>query len=453
MAHVPVPASVGTGVAIVPLTVVGQHTSLAPALVGVHPAATAADVCAASQSSLRGFPAWPAHSESVSDPAFCWHATVVSPPVGVPNTVVGQQTSDEPSRFATQPTFNAAACSSSPLQSSMRGFPALPAQSLSVSDPGSCSHASFGELDEEPEEQPENATTRAASAKAFMTALPQDQLAASVKSDNCGAPGFPVGPRSSIVAGMGRLEGKIAIITGGASGIGRASAKRFVEEGARVVVTDRNDVDGPKVAEALGEPHLFRLLDVTDEKAWASVVDETVNLFGRLDVLVNGAGTGVLSDIEHTTLEQWRFVNAVNSEGVFLGCRAAIGAMKAHGGSIINVSSVAGLVGDPNMAAYCASKGAVRMLTKSVALHAARRGYAIRCNSVHPSFIDTAMVGAMIDMAQDRDKARKMLENAAPLGRMGQPEEVAHLLVYLASDESKFVTGAELVIDGGLTAR
>jgi 3(or 17)beta-hydroxysteroid dehydrogenase len=253
---------------------------------------------------------------------------------------------------------------------------------------------------------------------------------------------------------MGRVDGKIAIVTGAASGIGRACARRLAREGATVVLTDRNTADGEAAAAELGAPHVFRALDVTDEAAWPRVVDDTVRTFGRLDILVNSAGVGVMNDIERTTLDEWRFVHAVNSEGVFLGCRAAIGAMKTTGGgSIINVSSVAGIVADPDMAAYCASKGAVRLLTKSVALHAARAGYAIRCNSVHPAFIATPMVDAMVAAAPERRLSHDKLARAIPLGRIGEPDDVAHLVIYLASDESRFITGAELVVDGGLTAR
>lgn len=252
----------------------------------------------------------------------------------------------------------------------------------------------------------------------------------------------------------GRVEGKIALVTGAASGIGRACARRLAIEGAQVVLTDRKLADGAAAADELGAPHVFRALDVTDPAAWASAVDETVRAFGRLDVLVNAAGVGVMHDIERTTLEEWRLVHAVNSEGTFLGCQAAIRAMKATGGgSIINVSSVAGIVADADLAAYCASKGAVRLLTKSVALHTARAGYGIRCNSVHPAFIDTPMVDAMLTAVADRGLSRAKLARAIPLGRIGEVDDVAHLVVYLASDESKFVTGAELVIDGGLSAR
>lgn len=255
------------------------------------------------------------------------------------------------------------------------------------------------------------------------------------------------------MARMGRVAGKIAIVTGAASGIGQACARRLASEGATVVLTDRNAEAGEATAVALGAPHTFRALEVTDAAAWTRVVEDTVHAHGRLDVLVNAAGVAVMNDIESATLEEWRFVHAVNSEGTFLGCRAAVRAMKATGGgSIINVSSVAGLVADPDMVAYCSSKGAVRLLTKSVALHAARAGYNIRCNSIHPAFIDTPMIDAVL-APSGGTRTRAKLERAVPLGRLGEVDDIAHLVIYLASDESKFVTGAELVVDGGLTAR
>ena len=249
---------------------------------------------------------------------------------------------------------------------------------------------------------------------------------------------------------MGRVENKVAIVTGAASGIGKGCARRLVAEGARVVCTDK-DERGAQVAAELGAT--FRMLDVTDEAGWQRVVDDTVRELGRLEILVNAAGVAVRGDIERTTLDEWRFVNQVNAEGTFLGCRAALAAMKATGGSIVNISSVAGLVADADAPAYCASKGAVRLLTKSVALHAARRGYDVRCNSVHPSFIDTPMVDGVVAASRDATKMRALVEKAAPLGRIGEVDDVAHAVLYLASDESKFVTGSELVVDGGLTAR
>lgn len=251
-----------------------------------------------------------------------------------------------------------------------------------------------------------------------------------------------------------RVKGKVIIVTGAASGIGLATAKLLHAEGASVVLTDRNREGGEQAAAALGERALFLHQDVTSEARWIEVVDATLAAFGRLDGLVNNAGVGVQKSVEDTTLEEWRFVQAVNVEGVFLGCKHAIGAMrKSGGGSIVNVSSVAGMVGAADLAAYCASKGAVRLLTKSVALHCAQRGDAIRCNSIHPSFLETAMVQRMIDGAQDAERARQMLARASPLGHMGKPEDAGWMILYLLSDESRFVTGAELLVDGGTTAR
>ncbi|MBK7076848.1 MAG: glucose 1-dehydrogenase [Myxococcales bacterium] len=255
------------------------------------------------------------------------------------------------------------------------------------------------------------------------------------------------------MSSTGRVAGKIALITGGASGIGRAAAQRLAAEGATVIVTDRDGPGAAAVAAALGAPHAAATLDVTDEAAWAAVVADAVARHGRLDVLVNSAGIGRHGDIESTTLADFRLMYRVNVEGTFLGCRAAVGAMKAHGGAIINLSSVAGLIGVPDLAGYCASKGAVRLLTKSVALHCAKQGYRIRCNSLHPSFIDTPMVDAMAAALGDPAAAKAQLGRAAPLGRLGHVDDVTAAILYLASDEGAFVTGAELAIDGGLTAR
>jgi 3(or 17)beta-hydroxysteroid dehydrogenase len=251
---------------------------------------------------------------------------------------------------------------------------------------------------------------------------------------------------------MGRVEGKIAIVTGAASGIGLATARLLAREGAQVVLTDVNATAGAAAAAALGAR--FRALDVRKPEEWTAVVDGVVAELGRLDVLINNAGVGVMADIERATLAEWRFVHAVNTEGVFLGCQNAVRVMKrSGGGSIVNVSSIAGIVAAHNLPAYCSSKAGVRLLTKSVALHCAREGYKIRCNSVHPSFIATPMVDAMVQHAQHGDKMREQLENAAPLGHLGEPDDVAYMILYLASDESKFVTAAELIVDGGTTAR
>lgn len=251
-------------------------------------------------------------------------------------------------------------------------------------------------------------------------------------------------------AKAGRLAGKAALITGAASGIGRATAALFHGEGARVAATDLNEAG----LKALGEDADLTLAqDVTDEARWREVIDEVVAAFGRLDILVNSAGIAALGNIETTTLADFRKVNAVNAEGVFLGCREAVRAMKERGGSIVNLSSVAGIVGDASSFAYCASKGAVRLMTKSAALHCARAGYQIRVNSVHPSFAETPMVLEGIARARDPERIRAGLMRAAPMGRMGKPEEVANMILFLASGESSFTTGAEFTVDGGLTAQ
>lgn len=251
----------------------------------------------------------------------------------------------------------------------------------------------------------------------------------------------------------GRLAGKAILITGAASGIGRATARLAAAEGARLALTDRDEAGLAAAAREI--PGSLALVhDVTDEARWRAAIDATLAKFGRLDGLVNSAGIGTIGNIEKTNYADWKQVNAVNSDGTFLGCREAVRAMKdTGGGSIVNLSSVAGLIGDAQAAAYCASKGAVRLLTKSVALYCARKGYGIRCNSVHPSFIATPMVEGVIARSHSPDKVRDGLTRAAPLGRMGEADEVARTILFLLSDESSFTTGAELAVDGGLTAQ
>jgi 3(or 17)beta-hydroxysteroid dehydrogenase len=252
---------------------------------------------------------------------------------------------------------------------------------------------------------------------------------------------------------MGRVQDKVALVTGGASGIGFATAKLLVEEGATVVVADRDAAASAAAVAALEQRASFHRLDVTREDEWAAVTDAVARDFGRIDILVNNAGVVLFKDIEATTLEEWRALMAVNLDGVFLGCKHAVRVMKERGGgSIVNLSSVAGLIGSGNLAAYCASKGGVRLLTKSVALHCARKAYNIRCNSVHPSFAETPMLHAMIAAARNPEKLAAGFTAAAPLGRLAQPIEIARTILFLASDESAFTTGAEMVVDGGLTA-
>jgi NAD(P)-dependent dehydrogenase (short-subunit alcohol dehydrogenase family) len=253
-------------------------------------------------------------------------------------------------------------------------------------------------------------------------------------------------------AKLGRVQNKIALITGGASGIGLTTAKLLDDEGAKVVIADL-EARREQALAGVGTAVTFQALDVTSEDAWAATMDMLVRDHGGLDVLVNNAGVALLKDIEATGIDEWRRLMAVNVDGVFLGCKHAIGVMKSRGGgSIINISSAAGIVGDGNLAAYSASKGAVRLLTKSVALHCARKGYNIRCNSVHPSFVQSPMLEAMIGQASDPARMRTAYAAAAPLGRLAQPIDVAQMILFLASDESAFTTGAEMLVDGGLTA-
>jgi len=250
-----------------------------------------------------------------------------------------------------------------------------------------------------------------------------------------------------------RLAHKIVLITGGASGIGLAAAQRCVAHGATVVIADL-DLAKAHAASAAADGITALQLDVVDEASWERVIDEVLGKHGRLDAVVNSAGIAPMGDIETESLAQFRRVMAVNADGVFLGCRYGVRAMKAHGGSIVNMSSVSGLIGGHNLASYNASKGAVRLLTKSVALYCARKQYGIRCNSIHPTFVDTPMFRALLDnrTEAERERLETALRAQVPLGRFARAGEIADLIVYLVSDESTFVTGSELVIDGGMTA-
>jgi 3(or 17)beta-hydroxysteroid dehydrogenase len=251
----------------------------------------------------------------------------------------------------------------------------------------------------------------------------------------------------------GRLAGKAAFVTGAASGLGRAIAQRFAHEGARIALADIDESGGRAVAAEIGDAARFIAHDVTSEASWLASLGQAVAAFGRLEIVVNNAGIGTWGTIEKTTLEAWRRVHAVNLDGVFLGCKHGIPHLRAAGGgSIINLSSVAGIIGTPTLAAYGSSKGGVRQLTKSVALYCAGRKDGIRCNSIHPTFIATPMVESMIADSKSPERTRAALAAQIPLGRVGEAEEVAALALYLASDESRFVTGAEFVIDGGLSA-
>ena len=250
---------------------------------------------------------------------------------------------------------------------------------------------------------------------------------------------------------MARLEGKVALISGGARGQGAVEARMFAEEGASVVIGDILDDQGRQTEaelQELGYNVTYVHLDVTSEADWEAAVQSAVDTYGKLDVLLNNAGILIRKNIEETTEDDWDRIFAVNAKGVFLGTKAAIPAMRdAGGGSIINISSTAGLVGSPNgSASYTATKGAVRLFTKSTAIQHAREG--IRCNSIHPGPIETDMIADTLN-----DPANMALRmQRLPLGRVGKPSEIAYGAIYLASDESSFVTGSEVVIDGGTTA-
>jgi NAD(P)-dependent dehydrogenase (short-subunit alcohol dehydrogenase family) len=258
---------------------------------------------------------------------------------------------------------------------------------------------------------------------------------------------------------MGRLDGKIALVTGAARGIGHAIAEAFILEGAVVVLTDLRDDEGEAAARWLGAQATYRHLDVREEREWETVMAELVERESRVDVVVNNAGiTGfengmVAHDPEHASLDDWHAVHRTNLDGVFLGCKHAIRAMRAHGsGSIVNISSRSGLVGIPGAAAYASSKAAVRNHTKSVALYCAEQGLHIRCNSVHPAAILTPMWEPMLGDGAERETRIRQFVRDVPLRRFGLPSEVAHLVVHLASDESGYTTGAEFVLDGGILA-
>lgn len=256
---------------------------------------------------------------------------------------------------------------------------------------------------------------------------------------------------------MGRVDNKMALITGGAQGLGEATANMMAREGAKVSVTDINGDGAKKVAAdinaAYGEGTAFAFThDVTSPEDWKRVVQEAHDAMGGLNVLVNNAGIGSLGSVEDEDYEVFKKVQAVDVDSIFLGCKYAIPLMRDHGlGSIINISSIAGIVASGNYVAYNTAKAAVRHLSKSVALHCAKTGGQIRSNSVHPVFINTPILDGVKQMFGEEEGLAK-LGRQIPLGKVGEPDDIAYAVLYLASDESKLVTGAELKVDGGISA-
>lgn len=263
---------------------------------------------------------------------------------------------------------------------------------------------------------------------------------------------------------INRLEGRTALVTGAARGIGAATAKRLAAEGARVLLCDVLDDAGKATAAAIGGGATYVRLDVTQEDDWNKACDLASRQFGGLDILVNNAGIALAATAEETTLEGWRKVHAVNVEGVFLGTRACLPLLKTGGSrwpggaAIVNLSSIAGIIGSPRMPAYGASKGAVRLFTKSTAVEFGLKKYPVRVNSVHPGVIDTDMGQVVVDivkqrMAKDEAEARALLVAQHPIGRLGKAEDIAAGIAFLCSDDAAFMTGSELVVDGGYTAQ
>jgi NAD(P)-dependent dehydrogenase (short-subunit alcohol dehydrogenase family) len=255
---------------------------------------------------------------------------------------------------------------------------------------------------------------------------------------------------------VGRVDNKIALVTGAAQGLGAATAIMLAREGARVVLTDINAAGVEEQAAGINKdmPGMAIAMhhDVTDAARWQEVIEASKDHFGGLNILVNNAGIGSVGNVVEESYENWRRVHAVDLDSIFFGCKYAIPLIeKSGGGSIVNISSISGIIAGHNMAAYNSAKAAVRHLSKSIALHCARAGNNIRCNSVHPVFIDTPILDGLAGL-MGRDAALEKLGRQVPLGRIGKPNDVAYAVLYLASDESQFVTGIELKVDGGISA-
>lgn len=251
-----------------------------------------------------------------------------------------------------------------------------------------------------------------------------------------------------------RVQGKKAFITGAGSGLGKATAHLLAKEGAIVACADINETTCAETVQEVqdaGGKAIALKLDVREEEQWKAALAKADDFMQGISILVNNAGIGGGGNVEETDLDTWRLVMDVDATSVFLGCKYALPYMKAHApGSIINISSIAGLIAGHNMAAYNAAKAAVWLLSKSVALHCAKKGYNIRSNSVHPTFINTPILQGMV--ARGGDQVFEKLARQVPLGRIGEPNDVAYAVLYLASDESAFMTGAELKLDGGISA-
>lgn len=252
--------------------------------------------------------------------------------------------------------------------------------------------------------------------------------------------------------------GKVVLVTGAASGIGAASCRALADRGAKVALSDIDADTGEALVNELresGAEATFIPLDVRDEAQWRTAVDQVLARFGALDGLVNNAGIAAICGIEEETLEGWRRTQDINTDAVFLGCREAVRVMKGRGGSIVNVSSIEGIVGDPMLPAYNASKGAVRALTKSLALYCAENGTGIRVNSLHPGYVATPLVSGALGKlaAADAEAFANRVVASIPMGRMAEADEIAEGVVFLISESARYMTGSELIMDGGYTAR